>query len=320
MLTNQSTAKTEIVDLYDIALLLNYERASTEPRFRHCKLREVASSDSDFRTVLITSPVYWSDHKGGSKDGFVFEKADPHERSEGDPDLPSNMLPLHILSHASGNIKDLSPQRLETIYWQARGHDGCFMSATILQYFFDLFPRSNPPIRVRFANGTEFLTPAERRTIEEFDLVKLKHLTLAMVFPQNWTYITGSENQPEFRHAVVAFPSPVDDVWAVLDLASMQFGDSGRGPGRKGKGTFVLESMDQYFNRLKSGIADNVKMVQTSFAITAHSDPAIDAWLKDVAKRVKERWDKRKEHHWCGHCGRPLANGPLSMQECILLR
>jgi hypothetical protein len=32
----------EVLDLYDIAVLLNYERNTTEPRFRHTKLREVA--------------------------------------------------------------------------------------------------------------------------------------------------------------------------------------------------------------------------------------------------------------------------------------
>jgi hypothetical protein len=36
------TDPEELLDLYDIAVLLNYERNITEPRFRHTKLREVA--------------------------------------------------------------------------------------------------------------------------------------------------------------------------------------------------------------------------------------------------------------------------------------
>ena len=34
-----------VLELHDISLLLNYERASTEPRFRHTKLREVTTNE-----------------------------------------------------------------------------------------------------------------------------------------------------------------------------------------------------------------------------------------------------------------------------------
>jgi hypothetical protein len=36
------TDSEEVLDLYDIAVLLNYERVTTEPRFRYTRLREVA--------------------------------------------------------------------------------------------------------------------------------------------------------------------------------------------------------------------------------------------------------------------------------------
>lgn len=307
------SSNSEVFDLYDLALLLNYERASTEPRFRYTKLREIASQNAHYRTILAPNPSIWTSHNG-PKDGFLFDRIEPPTGSEDEPDLPWNMVPDYVPPLIS-YMTQLAPSRLETIYWQARGHDGCFKSAALLQHFFNLFRPSDPSVRIRLADGTQYITKASTRAIIEFDLVKLKHLTVAIVSPTNMSYITGGADQATFRHAVVAFgPSKDGNLETILDMASMQFGDTGRGPGRNGKGTFVLESLDQYYDRLES-IAEGGDSVRTSFLITEDPDPAYEAWTKEVAKKVKDRWEKRKENHWCGHCGSPLANGP-GLKRC----
>ncbi|KAJ3851809.1 hypothetical protein EV368DRAFT_42349 [Lentinula lateritia] len=311
----------ETIDLYDIALLLNYERASSEPRFRNSKLREVATHEFDFRSVMIKTPL-WTAHKG-AKDGFVFQriKRAIHDSDESEPDLPSNILSPQVMSPLARDITQLAPSRLETIYWQARGHDGCFKSVAILQYFLDLYA-IDPLLRIRLANGREYVTSSSPTSISivEYDLLVVKHLTLAVVLPDNQTYITGSSDQPRFRHAVVSFDShPYNgDNEIILDMASMQFGETGRGPGRKGKCMFVLESLGDYKKRLLT-VAGGFEKAKVSSRITPDPNQANEAWMWKVAKKAKERWEKRGEHHWCGHCGRPLANGP-GLKRCSRCR
>ncbi|KAJ3751257.1 hypothetical protein DFH05DRAFT_175024 [Lentinula detonsa] len=312
--------ESEILDLYEIALLLNYERTSSEPRFRYTKLLEVASHELDFQTLLINTPI-WTAHKG-PKDGFVFQRMEPaviaDTGSREVPDLPSNMLP-QIVYPLARDITQLAPDRLETIYWQARGHDSCFKSVAILQHFFDLYT-TDPFIRIRLADGKEYFSSPSTRSIIEYELLTVQRLTIAVVLPENKAYATGSADQPRFKHAVVVFESHSYNggVQTVLDLASMQFGDTGRGPGHSGKGTLVLESLDDYHNRLSS-VAAGFRTTKISYHITPDPNEVNEAWMKKVAERAKERWENRNDHHWCGHCARPLANGP-ELKRCSACR
>ncbi|KAJ7487680.1 hypothetical protein B0H11DRAFT_1720711 [Mycena galericulata] len=280
----------EVLDLYDLALLLNYERASTEPRFRHAKLREVASASLPFKTVIVPVPE-WTE-RTDPKDGFVFDIVPPQTPAERDgPDLPSNMLATPIRQ----SLRRLTPHQIETIYWQARGHDGCYKCIGLLQHFFDLYPL-DVQVRVRTSAGVEFVTPALSRKIIEMELRDPKLMTLACVLPDMYTYTTGEDDS--MIHAVWEFSDLSSDTsTAILDLSSVQFGDAGRG--LAGRSTFVLESKDAFFERLK-GIAGQTQVTKVSDRIRG---TPVDAWLKSVAKRVKERWENRHEHPWCGHCG-----------------
>ena len=102
---------------------------------------------------------------------------------------------------------------------------------------------------------------------------------------------------------------------AVLDLASMQFGEAGRG--RKSKGTFALESLDHFYDRLETiaGGCDSSK-TKTSHRILDSPD---SEWLEKVAKRAKARWDARDTDPWCGHCGAPSLAG-IKLKKCGLCR
>ncbi|KAJ7474234.1 hypothetical protein FB451DRAFT_1248409 [Mycena latifolia] len=290
----------DILDLYDLALLLNYERASAEPRFRHAKLRELGSVSSPhpFKTVALLAPD-WQNHRG-AKDGFLFDIIPPQTVADNPPDVPSNMLATPIRNAA---LRNLTLKQIETIYWQTRGHDGCFQCIALLQHFFDLYPE-DVQIRIRTSAGIEFTTFASSRNIQEMTFFGPKLMTLSCVLPTNKTFITGDEST--IIHSVMEFPESSRGSSVILDMSSLQFGDAGRGVG--GRSTFVLESRDNFVDRLKR-IANSASFTKVSQRIRGCPD---DPWLKPIAAKVKARWENRHTEPWCGHCGAP---GP-DLKKC----
>ena len=282
-----------VLDLHDISLLLNYERTSTEPRFRHTKLREVTTGE--FLTVKFLSP-HWA-QVTRPKIGFVFYRAQPTKSLQDEPDLPSNMLPNTI----PASLSHLSSKELETYYWQARNHDGCFTTIALFQHFIDLFPEFTR-VRVRQVDKDKTLvysTLASDRFIVEMNLHEPHTVSMSAVLPDNQTYITGEDST--MIHAVLGFSTPGATIDTILDLTSLQFGDVGRGT--KGRGLFVLESVFQYAKRLeKFAKGSDFKNPKLSQRIR---DTPNDDWLKVVAQRVKDRWENRNDVPWCGHCGAP---------------
>ncbi|KII85143.1 hypothetical protein PLICRDRAFT_45285 [Plicaturopsis crispa FD-325 SS-3] len=287
---------TEALGLHEISTLLNYERASTEPRFRHAKLREVASVNGAFETIRFPPDLWGSPQTDTHKRGFVFDTVRPTVFDKDKPDLPSNMVAE--TSTVTASAKGLTEGELELIYREARDHDGCYTAITLFQHFFDLFPASTP-LRVRTASGADFETTISIRTILEFDMQGPRQVTLSTVFPQNQTYITGSDYSSP--HAVLGFACPgAENIWVVADLASMQFGSKGRGSGGE---LFQLETMDKWheFTERVAHILVPTKRDATRIGPHAWGDP----WLKKCAKRVKARWENREAEPWCGYCGAP---------------
>jgi hypothetical protein len=229
------------------------------------------------------------------------------------PDLPSNMLNDPV----PASLAHLSTYDLETLYWQARGHDGCYKSIALLQLFFDQYNEIQP-LRVRTTTGEEFITTIGRRVIIEWELMAPKQVTLVAVRVGSEStaisYITGILDT--MLHAISGFSTlDGENVSAVLDLASMQYGEVGRG--RKSKEAFALESLDHFYDRLEkiAGGNDALK-TKTSRRISNYPD---GEWLEDVAKRVKTRWDARDTDPWCGHCGAPSLAG-IKLKKCALCR
>lgn len=281
------------LELHDISLLLNYERASTEPRFRHTKLREVTTNQ--FSTIRFLSPEW--EQVTRPKIAFVFDRVKQTKSSRDDPDLPSNMLPTNIpvsLSH-------LSAKELETYYWQARNHDGCFTTVALFQHFIDLFPESTQILvrRVDKDKPLIYSTPASDRWIMEMDLHEPRTVSMSIVLPGSQTYITGKILT--MVHAVLGFGPPDSSIDTILDLASLQFGDVGRG--NKGRSLFVLESLSQYTDRLER-FAKSSNFNDPKLSQRIRGTPK-DDWLRMVAQRAKQRWEKRATVPWCGHCGAP---------------
>ena len=286
----------EPLDLYDIAVLLNYERNTTEPRFRYTKLREVALPGAKLETDALEDPV----DQDWNQDASTWIVLDEGQASDPNaPDLPTQFLPLGVAS-------TLSDEQLETIFYQARNHDGCYQAVGLVQIFFGLFP-NDTKLRVRHApvnhqRGVSYTTTISRRVIVEVTFRNPKFATAIRVFPKDTTYVSGHES--EMEHAFVGFSSPDSKTLTTfLDLSSMQFGDTGRGPGPKGKELFALDTPEEFalrFSKLATG-TDSSKTKET----LAISGTSVDDWLTEVAQRVKTRWDNRKTERWCGHCGVP---------------
>jgi hypothetical protein len=112
------------LDLHELAVLANYERASTDPRFRHAKLREVAF-DSHFRTVKTANASGAPGEDQGDMPSRAFFFDQPEDVDENERDLPANMM------HSGWDETPLGTKEMETIYWEMHGHDGCYKGALV---------------------------------------------------------------------------------------------------------------------------------------------------------------------------------------------
>ncbi|KAF9027163.1 hypothetical protein BDZ89DRAFT_1259816, partial [Hymenopellis radicata] len=97
---------------------------------------------------IIRTPV-WNESHNGRTISLLFHKSADLSEEE---DSPSNMIPAE-LQHVPIRLcipPSLRADRtaLETIWWQARSHDGCYASVYLLQFFFDLYT-ADTQLRVR---------------------------------------------------------------------------------------------------------------------------------------------------------------------------
>ncbi|EJD51271.1 hypothetical protein AURDEDRAFT_111861 [Auricularia subglabra TFB-10046 SS5] len=314
----------DVLDLYDLALLLNYERYTREPRFRRSMLVDVVRGGEDFSMFSESNRLsnWISPETRAERTGFMFKIEDlPFDEDQ--PDLPTDMLPTSIVPP---RIQALSPLELETIFYQSRAHDACFSTIALLQYLFEHYDGLQP-VCVRTNTGVEFITHMEYHHTATFMLRNPKSATVSVILNGNPTYhqessgrtkmrlprrtlVTG--NKATMKHCAMVFVPPPegsdldrlsrgrvprDNV--VLDLASMQFGDAGRG--LRGKSLFVLEPMETFKARMLT-VAESADEPVTGGPML-ESPKSI--WLKEVARRAKERYDRREKEHWCGHCGAP---------------
>ena len=273
--------------------------------FRNCKLREVIYPGETPKTVALTGQIDgWLDNQ---RTFLIFDEQ-PSANSPNALDLPSNMLSDKAKDPAAG--RDLTWKQQETLFYQARGFDGCYKSVSLLQHFFDLYGdhEATPHLLVRHGPkgkepGRSYTTTIECRRIIEQTLLYPKYTTASIVLPEGLTHVMG--HQAVLLHVTMGFYEEDADreVSSTLDLASMQLGDVGRGPGAKGKGTFALDTIDEYKERLMQ-LADGNDAGKARSSLRVGPSEH-DWWLKDVARRAKARWDKRETAKWCGHCGGP---------------
>lgn len=306
---------SQTLDLVHVALLLTYERTSTDPRFRGSKLHEVILPGH--ASTQVPLPV-----KVKENETFIAFDIDPPEDADSitEPDTPLNIIPAGGLA-PNNPLRSSTPKQLETYFHRSRCHDMCFTCVLLLQYFFELFPPSTP-LRIRHgpqpSKGTGIVAPSYITSIDTFrvveqDLVKPRVQTTIVMMSQETGHRSGDEDT--MVHAVARFHPPMEDLIgkeadvteSFLDLSSMQFGDVGRGPGKKGQGLFALDTASEFRQRMGSvchGIVPG--SVKVSHAVRPNTP--MDSWLREVAARAKKRWDAAAKEKWCGHCGAPVKD------------
>ncbi|KAF9057505.1 hypothetical protein BJ165DRAFT_38208 [Panaeolus papilionaceus] len=326
-----ATYPDRVIDLHELGVLINYERASSDHRFRHIKLREVATT-ADFTTIICPASE-WRDADPAHRLGLVYDKRRHKvEPTSEEPDLLTNM----IKDPVPPALQSLTTRDLEAIYWRTRHHDAGLITAVLLQHLFDLFPpytrvriRTPPPVVPSSKHlypvappGTPddapkpiyYSTLASDRTVLEFKLSNVKERTVVAVLPGAKPYITGGHDTTV--HTVLGFGPPAAQIETIYDLTSMQFGDAGRG--NKGKGLFVLEAIQDYVGiRLPKFTESNaISEARLMDRVGPHPE---DDWLIDVARRVKNRWQGRKEVPFCAYCGAPPQEG-TDMAKCSVCK
>ncbi|KAG5635863.1 hypothetical protein H0H81_009846 [Sphagnurus paluster] len=297
---------TTALDLHSLAVLINYERTSGPFRDPHSRLKEIASPEGRFASIL--SDNYWPGLAvSHPKYGFFLLVDDAtHTSEDDDGDLPSNFL----WSQADSSLSRLKAHELETIFYQVRGHDACYHTIGIFQHLADMYP-PNQPLRIRLHNGTDFTTSTSHRdrSILEYKLYHPKQTTLSITgtLPANTsgrvaihTTARYTGLKTEMKHAVWEFFAE-DGESVILDIASMQFGAHGRG---KTEDFFVLDTIDGWHGFLGK-IVGGCEHFRSSDRINPSPDPTTEEWIQKVAARVKERWDARQTEHWCALCGKP---------------
>lgn len=93
-----------------------------------------------------------------------------------------------------------------------------------------------------------------------------------------------------------------ENVSVALDLASMQFGNKGRG---NSGDFFILDTMDGWYGcGYVEKIVQGCEAFKTSRRISSGNDAEREKWYKRVTVRVKERGEASLS---CGLCGKPDA-------------
>ena len=289
-------AATEPLDLVDIAVLLNYEHATTDERFRNMKLREVVYPGESPRSFNSDPQSHPADWRSNDRTWIALEEASTQE---------DRQLPATMMSQVNCVPSTLTEQQIETIFYRTRAFNFCAKSCLLLEQFFSLFP-SDTELRIRQApqgeqSGTSYITTVGNRYLVHDVLVEPK-LSTVLASPQ-WDHFKSAGAGAELEHWYTTFYAPNrGQIASVLDLSSMQFGEVGRGPGKNGKMLFVLEDKTDYEERLKR-IAGSVDLARRQILPQAICENEFAPG--NLVRKVKERWEKQATEKWCGHCGAP---------------
>ena len=163
-----------------------------------------------------------------------------------------------------------------------------------MQHFFDLYSPSHPlNIRTSAAKDNYYTIPISERVILEYTLSNPRHQTVSADNPDGTVYSTRSDET--MPHAVWEFATPGPETH-VLDLASMQFGEPGRGDGE----LFRLGSMEFFYDGIEKVVV-GCDLIKQSLRIGPAPN---DARLQEVAKRVQTRLEGQATAPWCDYCGK----------------
>jgi hypothetical protein len=123
------------IPLRTLTVLLNYERCVSNPRFQNAGLFSSTFADPGLQLRAPWTEQLLRD-KPSSVQEVHFHMFKPTANSLTEtPSATENISPA-----APKNVKDLPRKDLESIYYEIRGHDGCFKAVGLYDAFFDLCP------------------------------------------------------------------------------------------------------------------------------------------------------------------------------------
>ncbi|TVY32412.1 hypothetical protein LSUB1_G008066 [Lachnellula subtilissima] len=211
----------EPIPLRTLTLLLNYERAVSDPRFVGMRLLESTEADPSLPRRLVKSDGIHEHFKGGPDTieelhCNIFERHDEISTSSS----PSPTCLVH--PNASQEVQNLTLAKRELIFYQTRAHDQWFKAIGLYRVFFRIVSPGSETQRpndyvIKFSINGPFLhvvTSTPKATGGAGD----SHIMT-----------TGSKDSEE--HGVLAFPCPgrKDKQQFVVDMTRMEYGDVGRG-------------------------------------------------------------------------------------------
>ncbi|EJD51272.1 hypothetical protein AURDEDRAFT_159678 [Auricularia subglabra TFB-10046 SS5] len=278
----------DILDLYDLAVLLTYERWTVHPMFRDTKLTDLAFNTADFLAIRPEVAEWHNPARAAHRRGFYFTQLSDKSEAR---DLPETMLADPL----PPGLQYFSSLQRETLFYQARAVSSSAASVSLLGHLMALFP-ADQILRIRngdggvvYARGGDIV--GERYTLHEPGPLVLSIVRHARSNAAADAPVLAFGELPSEQHCVVSLPTRVGPGSSgiaqpvVLDLSSLVFGDAGRPFG--GKGLFALETRVEYERRLRTvamDITDPDLLGKTAGVLDTEEET-----LREIARKVSGR-------------------------------
>ncbi|KAH6722623.1 hypothetical protein BKA61DRAFT_729934 [Leptodontidium sp. MPI-SDFR-AT-0119] len=294
--TNPPATEMEPIPLRTLTVLLAYEKMATDPRFVDHGL--VVSSTAD-PGVLAAGEMQNPSFFSSCPRTIIRRSLHQFEQVNDAPSSIESTAMCKVSPNAGPEVKNLTVAQLDSIYYESLGHNGCYSSISLYQYFFQLCP-PDQRISIQIKNEEPVIVdPSTRQTIE-FGIMGPKPWTVVLKDSSPSTLLNGGKDGD--AHAILGFPYPGSKfVNAVVDLSRMQYGEVGRGSFGE---FYFVGSYEDYCDSTEKNICTQLQNRGTANYMNPSSDLVEEARLKGCTERVWERWQNRHKQGWCAHCGK----------------
>ncbi|KAF9042142.1 hypothetical protein BJ165DRAFT_1405852 [Panaeolus papilionaceus] len=306
-----------VVDLHDLLVLLNYERARRDRYFHNTRLQEITTTTFQSRKINKNARTKWGQSDPSHRLGIVF--GSQMKRTVGNQQSEELELPTNILKPpVPPSLSKLTLREQETIYWRSRNRGGSDTTTNLLECLFDTWPDTSPLLRVRIPPlgnkpAQEFLTSPYTRKAVEFTLIEPTEATVT-VTPTK-TFVNNASDE-EVAYSVIGLTSldsstsanmgdagPVD---TIVDLSSMQHGDAGRG--YHTEDAFIVARLEDYVQDCLPKFAKSHTFEHATYNCTARRLARREPWddeMLETVDYVRRYWEFRHIRTFCAFCGVP---------------
>jgi len=151
------------------------------------------------------------------------------------------------------------------------------------------------------------------QTLKPF-LALPKSMNVTCILPQNTTAVTGAHLV--MTHAVLAFPPPSmeEQPGAILDPFNLEMPDADSMVRGHLCSRVLINTSPAWITMPNETY--HIKNSKLSLGVKGAPD---DDFLQEVARRAKERWDKRETEMWCQYCSAP-SQDDKPLKKCAKCR